>query len=189
MSRFNDLLIEQHGTAIEIPEALERAWRWMEAQGFGSDAASGYVLAPYEGDEQLGPVFAPNLTLEGWFAADAPAARRLLPIAEIAGDGSQAALWVDEEGATRVVALDSDGEGYVLADSAEDFLVLLAIGYEEMKEFDFGEPPEDPDAVDAVEEFREWVGETLDVEVPEEWPEVGEDEFGDWLREQLEAGA
>lgn len=74
--------------AIIIPDELDRAWQWMEDQGWGVQNANGYFLTPYAGDSQLGIVFSDTATLEGWFEPDSEAAAQLLPFAEIAGDGS-----------------------------------------------------------------------------------------------------
>lgn len=157
----------------------------MEDRGFGQDAPAGYVLTPYAGNRVRGAVFSPSLTLEGWFEEGTHGYERLLPIAEAAGDGSIAALWLDDEGRTRVVVLSSDGDGYVVAESALDFLILLAIGYSELLSFLIDGPPEEEESVEAVAGFRAWVEEAFDVEVPNEWPPVGEDEFSVWLDAQL----
>ncbi|MFT0846138.1 hypothetical protein VR010_00080 [Actinomycetaceae bacterium L2_0104] len=130
-------------------------------------------------------MFTPGLSLEGWFDEGTFGYERLLPIAEAAGDGSIAALWLDDEDQARVVVLASDGDGYVVAENARDFLTLLSIGYTEFLSFLMYGPPEDDEAVDAVAEFRAWAEETFDVEVPEEWPPVGDDDFSAWLDAQL----
>lgn len=185
MSRMSNELAVHQSSRVPIPDELERAWSWMEARGLGRDAPAGYALTAYEGDRVRGPVFAAELTLDGWFDAVHPAAGRLLPIAEAAGDGSIVALWADPDDRTRVVVLGSDGDGYVIAESARDLLALLAVGYEEFLDFVLAGPPDDEACIDAVAEFRAWVEETLEMPVPEEWPSVGDDDFSVWLDEQL----
>lgn len=173
-----------HHPRWPIPDDLERAWLWMEDQGFGRQTPAGYTLAPYDGDRQLGPVFRSDLTMEGWLEPGAPGHDRLLPIAEAAGDGSIVALWFDDEERTRAVVLGPLGS-CVVADDARELLVLLAIGYEELQPFMLGHPPDDRDAVEAVAGLRGWVEETFGVEVPQEWRSVGDDEFSRWLDTQL----
>lgn len=167
-----------------IPQDLERAWLWMEEQGFGRRTPAGYALTPYAGERQLGPVFLSDLTLDGWLEPGTPGYDRVLPIAEVAGDGSIGALWLDDEGRTRVVVLGALGS-YVVADDARELLVLLAIGYEELLSFMLSGPPEAPETADAVAGFRRWVEETFGVEVPQEWRSVGDDEFSQWLDVEL----
>ncbi|MCC2592434.1 hypothetical protein LKO27_03225 [Tessaracoccus sp. OS52] len=182
MSRMHELLKESLSDGMSIPEPLERAWAWMEERGWGSDMGGQYHLTPYPGERQLGVVFVSNGSLDGWFEPGDPAQERLLPIAEISGSGSLAALWLDDDGAVRFVALDSMGSSYVLADSAVDFLRLTAIGYEEIVGWFLALPPESDEAVEAHREFRTWVEETFDVEVPERWFKVSDpDPFAAWL--------
>lgn len=166
-----------------LPEPLTRAWAWMEARGFGLTNENGYFLTPYPGDRQLGVVFTPGESLAGWFEPGEPGHGDLVPLGQIAGDGSLCALWNDS-GATRFVALGSDGEAFLLADSAVDFLRLIAIGYSEIPFPDcLAEPPgeEDADAVAAHAPFRAWVEEEFGVEVPRHWRAVEPDPFDAWI--------
>lgn len=125
----------------------------VELRGYTSDETASYVSA--------------------WFGdvAGAPAAR-LWPFAQTGGDGSMAALWLDDERHTRIVHLGS-GSGSlltcVLAGSALDFLRLLAIGYPEIcVNEEFADPPrpwdDDGDTVNAP--YRDWVQRTFGVTVP-----------------------
>lgn len=92
MSRMRDELTVHEG--IKIPAELEAAWRWMEEQGHSvTGADGGYFVTPYPGTRQLGPVFSPGLSLTGWVEPGRPGFDRLVPIAEVSGDGSLAALW------------------------------------------------------------------------------------------------
>lgn len=164
-----------------LPEPLERAWTWLEAQGWGTRTEHGYFLTPYAGDVQLGVVFSPDLTTEGWIEPGAPGSERLIPIAEIAGDGSVGALWLDDTDAERFVALGSGGELFRLADSAVDFLRLIAIGHDEVAPFLWAEAPEDPETIEAHAAFRDWVEQEFSVTVPEIWEGPADDGFSDWV--------
>lgn len=165
---------------IEVPAELEQAWTWMEEQGWGLDNDNGYFLVPYASTRVLGPVFCVlEDFVEHWFESG-DASSRLVPFASIAGDGSAAALWLDDD-RLRFVGLGSEGDAFVLADSAVDFLRLVAVGHAELTPWELGLPPDDEDSVTALAPFRSWVEETFDVLVPGEWPAVGEDEFTDWV--------
>lgn len=71
-----------------------------------------------------------------WTDSDDPAMfNRLAAFCGTGGDGSQAALWLDDEGTIQIVHLGS-GSGStmlgVLTSDPVDFLRLLAIGYDEL---------------------------------------------------------
>ncbi|MGK3816862.1 hypothetical protein, partial [Enterococcus faecium] len=61
--------------------------------------------------------------------------QRLAPIIRTGGDGSYAALWLDDEGKQRFVHMGS-GSGStwmgVICEGAVDMLRLMAIGYDEL---------------------------------------------------------
>ncbi|MBM7520109.1 hypothetical protein [Nocardioides nitrophenolicus] len=174
-------LVPHLPAGLEVPDELEQAWSWMEEQGWGIDSDHGYFLTPYAGERVLGVVFGVlEEFLEHWLVPGFPVGR-LVPIGTIAGDGSAVALWLDDEGTPRFVGLGSEGESYLLADSAVDFLRLVAIGYRELTDYDLGLPPGDEEPVAALGPFRAWVESTFGVVVPSEWPAVGEDEFTDWV--------
>jgi len=129
MSRFAEALAVQHPDhGIAIPEPLERAWAWCEAQGWGIQRESAYYVTPYAGSRRLGVVFDSGATLDGWFEPGAPGADRLLPFADLDSSGGVAALWRDDAGETRVVGLGGEGEVGILAEAAVDFLRLGALG-------------------------------------------------------------
>jgi len=181
MSHLGELLAPTLPAGVEVPAPLERAWQWMEAQGHATTAGGGYYLTPYAGIRRRGIVFTDQVSLDGLLDEPA-AARRLVPLAEIAGDGSVGALWLDDEGGLRFVGLTSEGGAYVLADTAVDLLRLVAVGYAELSAYDLGGPP---DERDAVAELRSWVEHTYAVEVPEEWPAVDTaDAFAAWVARQ-----
>lgn len=181
MSRMLTLLTPHLPAGLDVPDELESAWLWMEAQGWGRDLDSGFFLTPYAGDRVLGPVFCVLDGVVGDWVESEEAASRLAPIGSVGGDGSAAALWRDEEGRVRVVGMGAEGQAFVLADSAVDFLRLVAVGHAEFTTYELGLPPDDEEPVAALAPFRAWVEQTFDVVVPPEWPGVGEDEFTDWV--------
>lgn len=66
MSYMKDQLMSKLPAGMTVPEPLERAWTWMEAQGWGSGEGEDYFLTPYAGQRQMGIVFSADRTLEGW---------------------------------------------------------------------------------------------------------------------------
>lgn len=186
MSTMQTLLAPVLPSGITIPDELERAWTWMEQQGWGRTNRNGYFLTPYAGDRQLGIVFSPDETLAGWFEPDTPGRRQLAAFAEIAGDGATAVIWRDDTGALRFGGLGSDGDIYLLADSAVDFLRLIAVGYHEIVPSSLGDVPDLAESVAAVADFRDWVETTFQVRVPDRWPyaEAG-DPFAAWVEAKL----
>jgi hypothetical protein len=181
MTNMTDLLTPHLPAGITLPEPLDRAWAWMEAQGFGFTNEHGYFLTPYPGDRQLGVVFSPGESLTGWFEPGEPGHDDLVPLGEIAGDGSWCLLWNDA-GTARFVVLGSDGEAFLLADSAIDFLRLIAIGYDGIPYADLlTEPSEDGESVAALAPFRAWVEAEFGVQVPEHWHTADPDPFNTWI--------
>ena len=185
MSRFAEALAVQHPDhGIAIPEPLERAWAWCEAQGWGIQRESAYYVTPYAGSRRLGVVFDSGATLDGWFEPGAPGADRLLPFADLDSSGGVAALWRDDAGEIRVVGLGGEGEVGILAEDAVDFLRLVAIGYDEVGNYLDG-PPEDEEAREAHAPFRAFVAESFGVEVPEHWHYAEPDPFNAWVAQVL----
>ncbi|GAB3623634.1 hypothetical protein GCM10027418_17170 [Mariniluteicoccus endophyticus] len=164
-----------------MPDALLRAWDWMEAQGHELENEHGYYLTPYADDRQLGVVFSPDSSTVGWLEPGAPGSERLVAIADISADGSLGAMWLDADDKVRFVALGSDGELWPLADDAVDFCRMLAVGYDEYTDFTFGDEPEDEEAVEAHAEFRAWVEAELGP-VPDVWDAPDDDHgFVGWM--------
>lgn len=145
MSHLSQLLTPKLPAGLAIPDPLERAWLWMEAQGWGFENRNGYFLTPYAGTAELGTVFSPTESLTGWFEPGEPGHDRLLPLGQSDGTGSFAALWLDPSDTIRFVVLGSEGERLYLADDAVDFLRLLAIGYLELNTYALPEEPAEED--------------------------------------------
>lgn len=184
MSRMRDELTLPDG--VQIPAELEAAWSWMEEQGYGEVGDDGgYLVTPYAGPQQWGPVFSTRESLTGWLEPGQAGHDRLVPLAEVGGDGSTAALWRTGAEETKVVLLGSDGDAHVLAETALDFLRLLAVGYVELTYV--GGEPDEPEAVAALAGFRSWLEATYGVTVPAQWPDLPDrDDFTEWLWARVE---
>lgn len=185
MSRFAELLAPSLPAGLRIPEPLDRAWAWMESQGWLREIRGGQYLTPYAGIAELGIVFSPQETLAGWFEPGETGHDRLVPLGQTDGTGSFAVLWLDPSDTVRFALLGSEGERLYLADDAVDFLRLLAIGYLELHEYSLDEEPveDDEESVAALAEFRAWVTAEFGVQVPAQWSTRDPDPFGDWVAE------
>jgi hypothetical protein len=131
-----------HG--FDFFEPLHLLFEWVEKQGYVVTGCDGDLYGSLCGDARVGTsVELRGYTAEqttsyarSWFGdvTENPAAR-LWPFAQTGGEGSMAALWLDDDRQTRIVHLGS-GSGSlltcVLADNGLDFLRLLAIGYVEI---------------------------------------------------------
>lgn len=103
---------------------------------------------------------------------------RLAPIVRTGGDGSYAALWLDDDGAQQIVHMGS-GSGSLLTGvmvrTPIDFLRLLAVGYDELCWTEvFNLTPEQAAEQAGYEpgewlpptRFQEWVTTTFNVAIP-----------------------
>lgn len=168
---------------LKLPEEFAAAIDWIESVGaVGTFKSSG---KPYG---MLDPAFLtePGGSLVSFQPMDADHAMywtgnkdkavtdRLGPIVRTGGDGSYAALWLDDAGQQQIVHMGS-GSGSTMAGvmvrTPVDFLRLLAIGYEELCWPDaLGvsayEATFKPDEWKAPERFAGWVSSTFDVSIP-----------------------
>jgi hypothetical protein len=118
-----------------------------------------------------------NVNVRYWFDREDPEIlERLCVFAQTGAEGSEAALWLDDAGRQRIVHMGS-GSGSmlccVLADSAIDFLRLIAIGYDEICwDENFSYPPNHPDlgndfVVHPNINYQNWLKSTFGVTIPE----------------------
>lgn len=189
--RFRERFEGALGGAMPLPDALGRLYDWIESEGLVvDDPDDGPVGLLFPRDrlaasltetERAGGTlitFTPRGArgLGSWFGTDDPAVLgRVSVFAQTGADGSQAALWRDDDGRHRVVHLGS-GSGStltcVLAEDAVDFLRLVAIGYDEICWGALFEAPPPvvatPDAPRVLpnEPYRQWVRTSFGVEIP-----------------------
>lgn len=167
---------------FDFSEPLRLLFEWVEKQGYVVTGSDGDLYGALSGDARVGTaVELRGYTTEetvsytrSWFGqvAEDPAPR-LWPFAQTGGEGSMAALWLDDERQTRIVHLGS-GSGSlltcVLADNAVDFLRLLAIGYQEIcwnQEFALAPSPWDDDGDVINRPYRDWLHHTFSVAIPQ----------------------
>lgn len=211
-SSFAKDMLESFPSGMTVPDALIQFFHWLERRQLdrrgGHDGKYVYAtidVEPFASCIEITPVDPAHVAAWTRFEPSLASEIRLAPFCRTGGDGSYAALWIDDSGAPHIVHLGS-GSGStmmgVLADDAVDFLRLLAIGYEELcwpDHFD-RTPKEIYDAQgDCMEPFNEpvnfqrWVSDTFDVTVPSTASEIvakvadmdaeeSDDPFWRWIR-------
>ena len=218
MGKLYDQLKEILPEKLWIPDELAMLYDWIEQQGSfiynQNGFRSGFLypvdeLESADGEREGGTIVlftsSRNEGIEHWFGRDErdpDIVDRLCVFARTGGDGSEAALWLDDYGELKIVHMGS-GSGSllscVLADNMIDFLRLLAIGYDEIcwDEY-FAWPPNDERA-DPYEyihpnlAFQQWVRDTFNTTIPETALEIikhpssmddesSEDAFFQWLQ-------
>ena len=143
-------------------DKLRESWKEDEREG-GTDI-SFYVAKPSEREELLEISFGKHKE---------ETAQRLLVFAQSGGDGSECALWLDDEGRTQIVHIGS-GSGSmmtcILVKNALDFLRLLAIGYDEICWDEYYSLPPNSDKnemfVHPNTQYQEWVQNTFHTTIP-----------------------
>ena len=191
-----NILLQQLENALpegmQIPEELRQLYQWIEDNGYyedrdgvrygylypqdklreswkedereGGTDISFYVAKPSECEELLEISFGKHKE---------EAAQRLLSFAQSGADGSECALWLDDDGRTQIVHIGS-GSGSmmtcILVKNALDFLRLLAIGYDEIcwdKYYSlFPNSDKNEMFVHPNIQYQEWVQNTFHTTVP-----------------------
>lgn len=180
---------------MAMPEALRKLFSWIEARGLfvdGKNGRLGFLFPEAEqkagwtstgrpGGTDISFYAEGNANLKYWFGHERPEVlNRLCVFAKTGAEGSMAAFWIDEQGQQKIVHLGSGSVSImvcVLADSAIDFLRLLAIGYDEVCWGEqFSEPPNTDSAfgfaVAPNVEFQQWVRSTFDVSIPSKGSDI-----------------
>ncbi|SFD22093.1 SMI1/KNR4 family protein [Pragia fontium] len=209
-------------TKLWIPDELAMLYEWIEQQGHYQDLDDKQrigFLYPQDKLEQSwtdeerhgGTIIQFSATandgLKYWFGRkenDPQISERLFVFARTGAEGSEAALWLDDEDQLKIVHMGS-GSGSilscVLADNMVDFLRLMAIGYDELcwnEEYPY--PPNSPESASGIyiypnKAYQQWVTSTFDVTIPNtaleivKYPaEIGdtnsEDPFCRWAEKQ-----
>ena len=181
MGEFLNVTLARVPYGFDFLEPLRQLFEWVEKQGYVVMGRDGELYGSLCGGDRVGTaVELRGYTAEqttsytrSWFGdVTGNPATRLWPFAQTGGEGSMAALWLDDDRQTRIVHLGS-GSGSmltcVLAENGLDFLRLLAIGYEEICwNEEFAAPPqpwdEDGDTVNAP--YRDWLQRAYGVTIP-----------------------
>jgi hypothetical protein len=140
-------------TGAETPYLLARLLEYQNAVG---DFYSGHFeLTAYGADDVV-----------AWFDGDKAAASQFAPFGQ-GPDGSSYCYWLYDErplGQAPVVFLGSEGvDNTVLASTTEDFLSLLAAGYDEL-----GFPYRQVEETGELLRFRAWLKKEFGITPPED---------------------
>ena len=191
-----NILLQQLENALpegmQIPEELRKLYQWIEDNGYYEDRDGvryGYLYPQdklrdsWTDDEREGGTDISFYVLKhsdreelleiSYGKHKEEVRRRLLVFAQSGGDGSECALWLDEEGHTQIVHIGS-GSGSVmtciLTKNALDFLRLLAIGYDEICwDEEYSSPPnsnKDNVFIHLNVQYQEWVQNTFHTTIP-----------------------
>ena len=191
-----NILLQQLENALpegmQIPEELRKLYQWIEDNGYYMDAKGvryGWLFPEdkikesWTDNERIGGTMITfnvdeesyrNELLEIQYKEHLEEVkRRLLVFARSGADGSECALWLDDEGHTQIVHIGS-GSGSImtciLVKNALDFLRLLAIGYDEICwDEEYSSPPnsnKDNTFVHPNIQYQEWVQNTFHTTIP-----------------------
>ena len=191
-----NILLQQLENALpegmQIPEELCKLYQWIEDNGYYSENEGiryGYLYPQdklreswkeeeREGGTDIAFSVLKNIdreeVLENCYKKHKDEVRRrLLVFAQSGADGSECALWLDDEGHTQIVHIGS-GSGSImtciLVKNALDFLRLLAIGYDEICWYeDYPFPPnsnKDNTFVYPNTQYQEWIQNTFHTTIP-----------------------
>ena len=192
----SNILLQQLENALpagmQIPEELRKFYQWIEDNGYYMDAKGvryGWLFPEdkikesWTDNERIGGTMITfnvdeesyrNELLEIQYKEHLDEVkRRLLVFARSGADGSECALWLDDEGRTQIVHIGS-GSGSmmtcILVKNALDFLRLLAIGYDEICwDEDYPLPAnsnKDNTFVHPNTQYQEWVQNTFHTTIP-----------------------
>ena len=191
-----NILLQQLENALpegmQIPEELRKLYQWIEDNGYYMDAKGvryGWLFPEdkikesWTDNERIGGTMITfnvdeesyrNELLEIQYKEHLEEVKhRLLVFARSGADGSECALWLDDEGRTQIVHIGS-GSGSmmtcILVKNALDFLRLLAIGYDEIcwdEDYPFpANSNKDNTFVHPNTQYQEWVQNTFHTTIP-----------------------
>ena len=191
-----NILLQQLENALpkgmQIPEELCQLYQWIEDNGYYMDAKGvryGWLFPEdkikesWTDNERIGGTMITfnvdeesyrNELLEIQYKEHLDEVkRRLLVFARSGADGSECALWLDDDGHTQIVHIGS-GSGSmmtcILVKNALDFLRLLAIGYDEICWDEYYSLPPNSDKnemfVHPNTQYQEWVQNTFHTTIP-----------------------
>ena len=192
----SNILLQQLENALpegmQIPKELCQLYQWIEDNGYYMNAKGVHygwlfpedkIKESWTDNERIGGTMITfnvdeesyrNELLEIQYKEHLEEVkRRLLVFARSGADGSECALWLDDEGHTQIVHIGS-GSGSmmtcILVKNALDFLRLLAIGYDEICwDEDYPFPPnsnKDNTFVHPNTQYQEWVQNTFHTTIP-----------------------
>lgn len=195
MIKFFNTMMASFPDRVTVPDPLITYFRWIDTlgldHGFDGDGNRYADIGPDVENGCLTIVPVDPAYAKAWtHSDDESVCNRLAAFCQTGGDGSYAALWLDDGGNTRIVHLGS-GSGStmlgVLVNNPIDLLRLLAIGYDELCwPENHGKTPREIWAEDNEDEelepapkppalLQQWVSQTFDVSIPATASEIVSD--------------
>jgi hypothetical protein len=159
--------------SIEFPDILSQLCHWHEHENADSPL-SGYFEF-FEGNREV--------TISAWI--DQEEIQKRFGILGMSADGGLYCIWSQEDGKQPVVYLGSGQNASVLAKDIEDFMLLLAIGYNDLCFADVTQSPEEGSSINP--KFQAWASQVMNRVVPATGQEIVEvakaecDSVYDWL--------
>jgi hypothetical protein len=95
---------------------------------------------------------------------DREEAQKKLAMFGMSSDGGLYCIWQQDNGKQPIVYIGSGQDARVFAKDIQDFITLLAIGYNDICSADLSQPPEDASLINP--KFQAWVAQGLNVNVP-----------------------
>jgi hypothetical protein len=135
---------------IDFPEVLSQLCFWAEGQ---DNTIGGYFEF-----HEYGRDFFSNLIEEEEH-------QKRFAIFGLHADASVYCLWLQDNGKKPVVFLGKNAYATIMAASIEEFLVLVAIGYNDLSAADKSLPPAADDCY-VNEQFQDWLNKTLNITIP-----------------------
>jgi hypothetical protein len=166
-------------STIDFPPILSQLCEWDENENQG-DTISGYFELQQYGRDILSRLI------------DKDNIRDRFGLFGLNSDGGLYCVWLQDNGKQPVVYIGSGSSARVLTQNIEDFLLLLAIGYDEVGRADFSQPPESESSVNT--NFQDWVKQRLNSSIPETGEAIvnlaieKSDDLGDWLKANCKWG-
>jgi hypothetical protein len=159
-------------TSMKFPDILSQLSSWDEGENQDRTISGSFELYTYGRD-----------SLSRWI--DQEAARNRLGIFGLTPDGGMYCIWLQDNGNQPVVYIGNDQFAMLLAKDIEDFLRLLAIGYDEICGPDLSHPPEEESGIN--KNFQAWVSQKLNTTIPAvgqgivDQAKIESDDIGEWL--------
>lgn len=138
-------------STIDFPPILSQLCEWDENEN-QDDTISGYFELQQYGRDILSRLI------------DKDNIRDRFGLFGLNSDGGLYCVWLQDNGEQPVVYIGSVGSARVLTKNIEDFLLLLAIGYDEVGRADFSQPPESESSINI--KFQDWVKQKLNSSIP-----------------------
>ncbi len=142
---------------IEFPEILSQLCSWQESEN-SDRGLSGYFELFENGRE----------VISAWI--DREEAQKRLAMFGMSPDGGLYCIWLQDNGKKPIIYIGSGQDARVFAKNIEDFIILLAIGYNDICRADMSQPPEEGSLINP--KLQAWASQKLNVNIPTAGQEI-----------------